>query len=326
MGNKDQLIILLQGVAAWNKWRTKKLDDKIDLSGANLIKAYLSDANLSGADLSGAKLIEADLSIADLSKATLTKADLRGTNFSRANFSMADLSGADLSWADLSEANLEGATLTNCYIYAISAWSLKLNDETKQRDLIITPPKETDITIDNIEVAQFVYLLLHNEKIRDVIDTITSKVVLILGRFTPERKAVLDAIRDELRKHNYLPVMFDFDKTASRDLTETISTLAHMARFVIADITDASAVPTELERITPGLPSVPIVILIHRSNKTYALFDHIRRYPWVLEPYRYEDQAELIASIGEKIIASAEKKVRECGPPSSAKSRPRMDR
>ena len=39
------------------------------------------------------------------------------------------------------------------------------------------------------------YLLLNNEEIRHVIDTITSKVVLILGRFMPERKAILDAIR-----------------------------------------------------------------------------------------------------------------------------------
>ena len=42
--------------------------------------------------------------------------------------------------------------------------------------------------------------MLHNQKIRDVIDTITSKAVLILGRFTPERKAVLDALREELRR------------------------------------------------------------------------------------------------------------------------------
>jgi hypothetical protein len=35
-----------------------------------------------------------------------------------------------------------------------------------------------------------------------VIDAITSKLVLILGRFTPERKTILDAIRDELRKRD----------------------------------------------------------------------------------------------------------------------------
>jgi hypothetical protein len=52
--------------------------------------------------------------------------------------------------------------------------------------------------------VSFGELLLHNQKVRDVIDTITSKVVLILGRFTDERKAVLDALREELRKRNYL--------------------------------------------------------------------------------------------------------------------------
>jgi hypothetical protein len=35
--------------------------------------------------------------------------------------------------------------------------------------LVITPKDEPEITVDNIEIAQFVYLLLHNQKIRDVI-------------------------------------------------------------------------------------------------------------------------------------------------------------
>jgi len=56
-------------------------------------------------------------------------------------------------------------------------------------------------------MAQFIYLLLNNQKVRDVIDTITSKVVLILGRFTSERKVILDALKDELRRQNYTPVL-----------------------------------------------------------------------------------------------------------------------
>lgn len=58
--------------------------------------------------------------------------------------------------------------------------------------------------------------------IRHVVDTITSKAVLILGRFTDERKAVLDALRQELRKRDYLPILFDFAVPATRDMTETI--------------------------------------------------------------------------------------------------------
>jgi hypothetical protein len=89
-----------------------------------------------------------------------------------------------------------------------------------QSNLIITPVNESPIEVDNLEVAQFIYLLLINPKNRHVIDAITSKVVLILGRFARERNAIFDAIRDELRKRNYLPALFDFEKPASRDLTE----------------------------------------------------------------------------------------------------------
>jgi hypothetical protein len=59
-----------------------------------------------------------------------------------------------------------------------------------QQNLITTNRREPDITVNDIEVAQFTYLLLNNQKTREVIDTITSKAVLILGRFSEERKAI----------------------------------------------------------------------------------------------------------------------------------------
>jgi hypothetical protein len=160
--------------------------------------------------------------------------------------------------------------------------------------LIITQLGQPEITVDNLAVAQFIYLLLHNEKIRCVTDTITSKIVLILGRFTPERKAVLDALREELRKRDYLPVLFDFDKSASRDNSETISLLAHMARFVIADITDARSIPRELMVIAPSLPSVPIQPLLQEGAGKYGMFEHFRRYSWVLKEHVYASSQQLI--------------------------------
>lgn len=176
---------------------------------------------------------------------------------------------------------------------------------------MITDHDEPTITVDNLEVGQFIYLLLHNEKIRHLIDTITSKVVLVLGRFTPERKAILDAIRDELRKRDYSPVVFDFEKPANRDLTETISILAHMARFVIADITEAKSIPQELERIVPDLPSVPVQPILLASQQEYSMFEHFRRYSWVLEPVLYQTQEELIEHLEEKVIIPAEDKAKE---------------
>jgi hypothetical protein len=53
----------------------------------------------------------------------------------------------------LTHTDLTGADLTGCRVYGVSAWDLKL-ERAKQRDLIITQPKNPEITVDNIEVAQ----------------------------------------------------------------------------------------------------------------------------------------------------------------------------
>jgi len=207
----------------------------------------------------------------------------------------------------LVEANLTNADLTSCCVYGVSAWELKL-EGTKQQNLVITHG-EPAITVDDIEVAQFVYLLLHNERIRGVIDTITSKAVLILGRFTDARKAVLDALREELRKHNYLPILFDFSVPATRDITETVSLLARMARFIIADLTDPSSIPKELEAIVPSL-AVPVQPLLEGASRPYSMFKDYWKYDWVLPVYRYEGLEPLLATLAEKVIAPAEGKVR----------------
>jgi len=290
------------------------------LHGAKLSGAVLREANLRGADLRQADLRQADLSGAILHDADLFKADLSGAILSGAKLIAADLFKADLSGANLREANLfmarlvdtdlTRADLTGCCIYGASAWGLRL-EGAKQHNLIITNPAENEpeITVDNLEVAQFIYLLLNNQKIRQVIDTITSKTVLILGRFTAERKAVLDALREELREHDYLPILFDFNVPATRDITETISLLAHMARFIIADLTDPSSIPKELEAIVPKL-AVPVQPLLEGASRPYSMFKDYGKYDWVLPVYRYEGLEPLLATLAEKVIAPAEGKAK----------------
>ena len=325
MADPVHIAALERGVNHWNSWRKKNPGIRPQLFEADLGDVQLPGVDLSGADLRGAFLSNANLHSANLHgtdfyRASLWRANLSGANVAGADLSSANLNGAVLRGADLSQANLRFARLvatdvseanfSGSFVYGCSFWNLK-GSPREQFNVVITPRSEPAITVDSIEVAQFIYLLLNNQKIRHVIDTITSKVVLILGRFTPERKAVLHAIREELRKRDYLPVLFDFEKPASRDLTEAVSTLAHMARFVIADITDAKSIPQELERIVPHLPSVPVQPLLLSTQHEYGMFEHFRRYPWVLEPVLYEDQEKLLAAIGAKVISPAEEKVKE---------------
>ncbi|GLS17002.1 hypothetical protein GCM10007874_00170 [Labrys miyagiensis] len=294
-----------------------------DLRGADLREADLRETNLNGVDLTGADLTGANFFRAKLTRADLIRADLRGANLGEADLPWANLSGADLNGADLRGANLSAADLTavtlvdadlthadlsGCRVYGVAAWGLKL-EGAKQQSLIVTRVGEPEITVDNIEVAQFIYLLLHNEKIRDVIDTIGKKAVLILGRFADKRKAILDALREELRSRDYLPILFDFDLPAARDITETVSLLARMSRFIIADLTDPSSIPKELEAIVPHL-AVPVQPLLEGSCRPYAMFQDYWKYDWMLPVYRYEGLEPLLAMLGKKVIAPAERKVK----------------
>jgi hypothetical protein len=314
----------------WNRWR-RRYGGRPDLRGIDLTgdlllhfaEFYFTDlaksvfagmllryVDFRHADLTSAELQRSRIWYCALDGANLSNANLGGADFSRTSLIGANLSGANLQGANLTNCDLSGANLSNCNIYGVSAWDVTLTGAV-QSNLVITPPDEPAITVDNLEVAQFVYLLLKSEKLRAVLDTLTSKVVLILGRFTVERKAVLDAIREALRSHGYLPVLFDFEKPSSRDLTETITTLAHLSRFIIADLTDPKSVPHELANIIPTL-AVPVQPIIIATSRPYAMFeDFQRKYRWVLETYYYQDLETLLADLTDKVIAPAEQRFSE---------------
>ena len=206
------------------------------------------------------------------------------------------------------DTDLTDADLTGCRIYGVSAWGLKL-ERTKQQNLVITPEDEPEITVDNIEVAQFVYLLLHNEKIRDVIDTIGKKGVLLLGRFTEGRIEVLERLREKLRNLGFVPMVFNFDKPETKDFTETVRLLAGLSQFVIVDITNPRSAPLELQATVPDY-MVPFVPIMEEGEEPFAMFvDLQNKYDWVLEPViGYSSVDRLIEVLEDKIVRPAEAK------------------
>ena len=113
-----------------------------------------------------------------------------------------------------------------------------------------------------------------------------------------------------MRKRDYLPILFDFDKPASKDLTGTVLTLAHMARFIIADLTDPSSVPYEVSKVADAFVPIRPILLSGRSE--FAMFaDMQRRYHWVLPTHHYDTPEQLIADLDKQVIRPAEAKVLE---------------
>ena len=331
MADSKHSDILKKGTDVWNTWREENPEvkpdfkgedlDGLDLSGANLERSDLRNTKLREANLDGASLRRSDLRKADLTDATLRDSNLRRVILSWARLHRADLSRANLRAAYMRKAelvnaslnstnlkyammvgtDLTGADLSNSKVYGASAWDIR-GIPKSQHNLIIEKKGDYPITVDDLKIAHFIYLLIDNDKLRDIISTVTSKTVLILGRFSDPRKEVLDALRDELRKHELVPVIFDFEPSKNRKLEETVKLLANISKFVIADVTDAKSIPQELASIVPFLPSVPVRPIILNGQTEYALFEQWEGYNSMLPLYRYENAAQLIENIEKAIL------------------------
>ncbi len=276
--------------------------DNCNLRSSSFIEANLKEASFKGADLTSAYLTDANLLNADLTNADLTKAFLQRTR--------------------LVNTTIEGATITEAKIHGISAWNLKGTPKVMNK-LLITADDESAITVDDIDIAQFIHLLLKREKLRNVIETITSKAVLILGRFTTERKEILDALADELRKYDLLPIIFDFEKASSRDFTETIKVLAGLSFFVIADITKPSSIPKELEATVPDY-QIPFITIIEKGEQPYAMFqDYPKKFFWIFSPLAYRSKEDLLSGFKEIFIDRAFEMQKQLAKPKEVQQDPK---
>ncbi len=336
MANPEHINVLRNGQKAWNSWRSDNPDITPDLSGIYLGKFLDASrlnvefgshyrSNFSGYDFRNAILDKVVIGNFDLSKTLLSGAsfrycdftqsvfwgkkstvDLRATNFSFANLEGVQLINCNLNNSIFEQTNLtrtifdtcsfNSAKISDCIVYGTSVWNSQFN-EAIQKNLRITNKNENTLTVDQLTMAQFIYLMLENHELRNIIDTLTSKTVLILGRFTTERKKVLDAVKQEIRNVGLAPVLFDFDKPLNRDLTETIILLASMSKFVVADLTNPSSIPHELGHIIPHNLSIPILPIIESRCREYSMFEHWQRYPHVRDIESYENEDDLLKKL-----------------------------
>ena len=278
-----------------------------NLSNMNLNRIIARNSSFINCDFSGSHISGSDLCFSHFMHCDFSNASMRVSRMGSAEFNDCEFSGANMSYCSAEDTSFVGSRfvktrlnhmslvksdfsntiIDNSRVYGISAWDLTL--EGSQQNNIYIEEEGVRITVPSIELAQFISLLLNNSKVRDFIDTITSKMVLILGRFSNDRKPILDKIKKEIQRRDYLPVIFDFDGPNNRNLTETIVTLASLSKFVIADISSPKSIPHELQSIIQQFPSLPIQPLITQGQREYGMFEHFENYPWVLEKIIYSE-------------------------------------
>ena len=336
MSNDNHFSILRNGVEHWNRWRKEnpqetpnlanaflmgatgtmrggakagkrvlKKGDRtpmqgIDLRGAMLANATMEFVILHGADLTGANLDGANLKRASLRGVKLDGAFMQDVNLRSANLTNASLRGVDLRRAILVETDFSGADLTDCNVFGVGAWNVKLSDTTKQSRLVVQDYNAPALVVPGLALAQFVYILQQDTGLRDVLQAMINNGVLLLGRFTPERKDVLDALAENLAGKGLVPLMFDFAPLPDRNLVETVIVLAGLSRFIIADLTEAKAVGFELTKINDAL-KVPTLLTLADSedvNAATEMWDDISENHWVSHQVtQYAEVADLLAQV-----------------------------
>jgi hypothetical protein len=122
-----------------------------------------------------------------------------------------------------------------------------------------------------------------------------------LGRFGDGGLALLQEVAAWLRRPKnggYLPLLFDFPRPEPKTYTETIRTLASLARFVIVDLSGPS-VPQEITA-TVDLYEIPFVPILEQKRKDWSTFKDFLGKERVLKPVRFTDQNQLLELPGQR--------------------------
>jgi uncharacterized protein YjbI with pentapeptide repeats len=311
--------------------------ERASLRGASLDLASLEAARAEGTDFSGAHMRAASLRLGtfrsakflddtymrhvNCREADFYRANLRGATLDEADLTAARFDAADLSEASLNEAVLDGTSLlgTNLREASLGGTFIRrvlTNAKTDQRDLqidvhVVWERKRGAVilfdTADDLRLAQFHDAISDHGAVAGLISAGAKRVVLILGRFLPKRKRVLDRLAMALRDRGKVPVIFDFAGPAEREVSDTVRFIAGMSEFIVVDLTKASSVPLELQATIPDL-MVPVLPIVQVGEPVFAMFaDLQRRYPWIQSTVSYRDATELVRCVDEAILDRAER-------------------
>lgn len=281
--------------------------NRVDFSGRNLsglmiLNAFAEGLQARDATIENTIFEEGDFSRADFSGTTFRDTRFNKTILTGASFQQATFINCNLNRVNLVEADFRVREITETVVYGISAWDLQTSDEMRQSKLVIEKTYEfysdlidngvVPMMVDDIELAQFVYYLSNHKKMRDTLNVLNEKGVLLLGSFRGGGLERLYGLREWFHARGYMAMIFDFARPDNLSLTETVVTMAGLSKFIVVDLTGPS-VPAELQAILTQIKK-PIVAY----GDPYALFPDLADQTAVVV---VEEEADLFNSLGKTL-------------------------
>jgi len=307
--------------------------EKSNLNGADFRGATLAQSDfrrstcLPGTSLLGTSFIHANLREADFSGAKMHEARFSAADLTQTRFDHADMKGALLNDAILDGTSFLGTRLRGAHVYGTFIRQVKIDKTTDQSDLFVDvhvvwerdrPRRQRAqraqglemiefTNVNDIQFAQFHNIVDDSGSVGKLLAATTKRVVLILGRFRPRQKRVLEALAEALRRRGKIAVIFDFPSPEDREVSDTVRFIAGMSQFIVVDMTKSSSVPLELQATIPEL-MVPVLPIVQTGHPIFSMFaDLQRRYFWIQRPVSYDNAKQLVDYVDEAIILTAQR-------------------
>lgn len=329
----------MQNKVIWNDWKNS-LNEKIimfeEINFSDVVTYTVDNYNFIQVRFYGCQFKEVDFFSCDfrhgifenceftgprssLEECKFQEAEFRNTNFTDTDISKSDFSSCTFINCKFNKVNFYKTSLINavfndceikdCEVFGANVWNITTT-RTEQKDLRIPfgigkrgEARKEKITIDDLELANIVFLLSANENFTRLLSEFHSRFVLILGRFG-ENMPRLEAIKKRLREYDYSPIVFDFQSPNALDLIEVIVFLALVSKFIIADLSEPKSVPAELQSILSNI-MIPVVPILHKDSSVYGTYSYTNRYSWILPVLVFENITDLTNRFNKAIIKPA---------------------
>jgi len=266
----------------------------------------ITDGHFNGARFISAKLEEVQFKDVELRGAHFEDADACGARFLYVKMQHSSWINACLRHAHFFEVCCDGAVFDRCKILGIGICRVS-GKPSLQRDLNCGGDKEP-LLVDDLRLAPFIHELRYEDGFGRFADALTSKVVLILGRFSDARMPLLERIHGRLRALGYIPQLIKFPCDGLLDPGSVVNIAAMCSRFVIADVSDAREVIREVVGILSQLRPVVVkpIMEVGQVEPISFVWEKRSQRIHLLPPYEYPDADTLIANLSSAIIQPCE--------------------
>lgn len=227
--------------------------------------------------------------------------------FQQSNLVGSSWIGVDFSSARMAGVDCDGAVFERCTIEGLGVW--KASGTPRREEQLRADASDFGmLALNDLKIGPALFEVVRNDALPRLFELLSSKLVLILGRFAPAAsKERLERLRAEIGRRGYIAVVVDWELQGRFNATTIVSAISMCSRFIVADVTDARTVIAEVREALAQRPvAIQPLLLFGSPEPAFLRWARTDKYQQLLPTITYRDINDLIAKLDDEIIPACE--------------------